>query len=138
MFYNFRYPVFGFQFQHTPQYLVRLLQIIVDGNCDLAVRQVASINFKNFVAKYWSPDEPGRHPKLGCTHWIIFCIACNFWNRNFIYTMQANPRWSLSVIEVLSGRISLVSLFKFLNYWGMFVIPMQTSINCAISNVVVS
>ncbi|KAH0460881.1 hypothetical protein IEQ34_008456 [Dendrobium chrysotoxum] len=47
------------QFQYTPQHLVRLLQIIVDGNCDLAVRQVASIHFKNFVAKNWSPDESG-------------------------------------------------------------------------------
>ncbi|KAL5702897.1 secondary alcohol dehydrogenase (SADH2) [Ranunculus cassubicifolius] len=51
------------QFQFTPQHLVRLLQIIVDGNCDMAVRQVASIHFKNFVAKYWSPleqDEPQK------------------------------------------------------------------------------
>jgi len=38
---------------------VRLLQIIVDGNCDMAVRQVASIHFKNFVAKNWSPVDPG-------------------------------------------------------------------------------
>lgn len=47
------------QIQYAPQHLVRLLQIIVDGNCDLAVRQVASIHFKNFVAKNWSPDDPG-------------------------------------------------------------------------------
>ncbi|XP_077250457.1 importin beta-like SAD2 isoform X3 [Tasmannia lanceolata] len=47
------------QFQYTPQHLVRLLQIIVDGNRDMAVRQVASIHFKNFVAKNWSPHEPG-------------------------------------------------------------------------------
>ncbi|KAF9606113.1 hypothetical protein IFM89_023136 [Coptis chinensis] len=45
------------QFQYTPQHLVRLLQIIVDGNCDMGVRQVASIHFKNFVAKNWSPLE---------------------------------------------------------------------------------
>jgi hypothetical protein len=38
---------------------VRLLQIIVDGNCDIAVRQVASIHFKNFVSKAWSPIDPG-------------------------------------------------------------------------------
>lgn len=51
------------QFQYTPQHMVRLLQIIVDGNCDMAVRQVASIHFKNFVAKNWSPldsDEPQK------------------------------------------------------------------------------
>ncbi|KAK8916142.1 hypothetical protein KSP39_PZI022165 [Platanthera zijinensis] len=48
-------------FQYTPQHLVRLLQIVVVGNCDLAVRQVASIHFKNIVAKNWSPDEPSFH-----------------------------------------------------------------------------
>ncbi|KAG6514489.1 hypothetical protein ZIOFF_024849 [Zingiber officinale] len=48
------------QFQHTPQHLVRMLQIIVDGSCDIGVRQVASIHFKNFVAKYWSPHDPGE------------------------------------------------------------------------------
>lgn len=52
------------QFQYTPQHLVRLLQIIVDGNCDLAVRQVASIHFKNFIAKHWSPHEPDEQPKV--------------------------------------------------------------------------
>ncbi|KAK6914386.1 Importin-beta, N-terminal domain [Dillenia turbinata] len=46
------------QFQYTPQHLVRLLQIIVDGSCDMGVRQVASIHFKNFIAKNWSPHEP--------------------------------------------------------------------------------
>lgn len=49
----------GLQIQYTPQHLVRLLQIIVDGNCDMGVRQVASIHFKNFIAKNWSPHEPG-------------------------------------------------------------------------------
>lgn len=47
------------QFQYTPQHLVRLLQIIVDNTCDMAVRQAASIHFKNFIAKNWSPHEPG-------------------------------------------------------------------------------
>jgi hypothetical protein len=47
------------QIQYAQQHLVRLLQIIVDGNCDLAVRQVASIHFKNFVSKAWSPLDPG-------------------------------------------------------------------------------
>ncbi|KAJ8644036.1 hypothetical protein MRB53_005784 [Persea americana] len=52
------------QFQYAPQHLVRLLQIIVDGNCDMAVRQFASIHFKNFVAKSWSPHEPGEPQKI--------------------------------------------------------------------------
>ncbi|CAH8362792.1 unnamed protein product [Eruca vesicaria subsp. sativa] len=47
------------QLQHTPQHLVRLLQIAVDGNCDMAVRQMASIQFKNFIAKNWSPGDLG-------------------------------------------------------------------------------
>ncbi|XP_068645315.1 importin beta-like SAD2 isoform X2 [Aristolochia californica] len=55
------------QFQYTPQHLVRLLQIIVDGNCDMAVRQVASIHFKNFVAKNWSPHEPGEQSKISAS-----------------------------------------------------------------------
>lgn len=50
-----------FQFQYTPQHLVRLLQIIVDGNFDIAVRQVASIHFKNFIGKNWCPSEPGLY-----------------------------------------------------------------------------
>ncbi|CAL5391847.1 unnamed protein product [Camellia sinensis] len=52
------------QFQYTPQHLVRLLQIIVDENCDMAVRQVASIHFKNFIAKNWSPHEPHEQSKI--------------------------------------------------------------------------
>ncbi|AQK70901.1 Importin beta-like SAD2 [Zea mays] len=52
------------QFQFTPQHLVRLLQIIVDGSCDMAVRQVASIHFKNFIAKNWSPNDPDESPKV--------------------------------------------------------------------------
>ncbi|KAG9141479.1 hypothetical protein Leryth_001925 [Lithospermum erythrorhizon] len=52
------------QYQYAPQHLVRLLQIIVDGNCDMAVRQVASIHFKNFVAKNWSPHETGVQSKI--------------------------------------------------------------------------
>ncbi|KAL4377029.1 hypothetical protein GQ457_02G043160 [Hibiscus cannabinus] len=46
------------QFQYTPQHLVRVLQIIVDNNRDLAVRQFASIHFKNFIAKNWAPLDP--------------------------------------------------------------------------------
>lgn len=54
--FNFDYSKMCFQLQHTPQHLVRLLQIAVDGNCDMAVRQIASIQFKNFIAKNWSPE----------------------------------------------------------------------------------
>ncbi|XP_077217536.1 importin beta-like SAD2 homolog [Tasmannia lanceolata] len=56
-----------FRFQYTPQHLVRLLQIIVDGNRDMAVRQVASIHFKNFMAKNWSPHEPDEQHKISTT-----------------------------------------------------------------------
>ncbi|XP_010542760.1 PREDICTED: importin beta-like SAD2 isoform X1 [Tarenaya hassleriana] len=52
------------QLEHTPQHLVRLLQIVVDGNCDMAVRQIASINFKNVVAKNWTPEESGEQQKI--------------------------------------------------------------------------
>ncbi|KAK9932780.1 hypothetical protein M0R45_020003 [Rubus argutus] len=52
------------QIQYTPQHLVRLLQIIVDSNCDMGVRQVASIHFKNFIAKNWSPHEPDEQHKI--------------------------------------------------------------------------
>ncbi|THU51227.1 hypothetical protein C4D60_Mb06t28770 [Musa balbisiana] len=52
------------QLQYTPQHLVRILQIIIDGSCDMAVRQVASIHFKNVVAKHWSPHELGKPWKL--------------------------------------------------------------------------
>ncbi|GER26335.1 ARM repeat superfamily protein [Striga asiatica] len=52
------------QFQYVPQHLVRLLQIIVEGNCDMAVRQVASISFKNFIAKNWEPHDPGEISKI--------------------------------------------------------------------------
>ncbi|XP_052477048.1 importin beta-like SAD2 isoform X2 [Gossypium raimondii] len=52
------------QFQYTPQHLVRLLQIIVDNNCDMAVRQVASIHFKNFIAKNWAPLDPNEQQKI--------------------------------------------------------------------------
>ncbi|KAB5527592.1 hypothetical protein DKX38_021439 [Salix brachista] len=52
------------QFQYTPQHLLRLLQIIMDNNCDMAVRQVASIHFKNFIAKNWAPHDPDEQPKV--------------------------------------------------------------------------
>ncbi|CAI8592099.1 unnamed protein product [Vicia faba] len=52
------------QFQYAPQHLVRLLQIIVDNNCDMGVRQNASIHFKNFIAKNWSPDSDTTQQKI--------------------------------------------------------------------------
>ncbi|KAE8658411.1 Importin beta-like SAD2-like protein [Hibiscus syriacus] len=52
------------QFQYTPQHLVRLLQIFVDNNYDMAVRQVASIHFKNFIAKNWAPLDPNEPQKI--------------------------------------------------------------------------
>ncbi|EOA26503.1 hypothetical protein CARUB_v10022552mg [Capsella rubella] len=52
------------QLQYTPQHLVRLLQIAVDGNSDMAVRQIASIHFKNFIAKNWSPEDSGMPQKI--------------------------------------------------------------------------
>ncbi|WCJ41499.1 Importin beta-like SAD2 [Euphorbia peplus] len=52
------------QCQFTPQHLVRVLQIIVDNNCNMAVRQVASIHFKNFIAKNWQPHDPDEQSKI--------------------------------------------------------------------------
>ncbi|GJU09888.1 hypothetical protein Tco_1132284 [Tanacetum coccineum] len=40
----------------------KLLQFIVDRNCDLAMRQVASIHFKNFITENLSPHDPGKNP----------------------------------------------------------------------------
>ncbi|KAE8670295.1 Importin beta-like SAD2-like protein [Hibiscus syriacus] len=52
------------QFQYAPQHLVRLLQIVVDNNYDIVVRQVASIHFKNFIAKNWAPLDPNEPQKI--------------------------------------------------------------------------
>ncbi|XP_047315810.1 importin beta-like SAD2 [Impatiens glandulifera] len=52
------------QFQYTPQHLLRMLQIVVDGNCDMGVRQVASIHFKNFIGKNWSPLDSDEQSKI--------------------------------------------------------------------------
>lgn len=49
--------LFFLQLQHTPQHLIRILQIIVDVGSDLSVRQSASIHFKNFIAKHWEPHS---------------------------------------------------------------------------------
>lgn len=51
-----------------PQHLVRLLQIAVDANCDMAVRQIASIQFKHLIAKNWSPEDPGNN--LYCNYLV--------------------------------------------------------------------
>ncbi|XP_051118176.1 importin beta-like SAD2 [Andrographis paniculata] len=52
------------QIEHAPGHLVRLLQIIVQKNLDMAVRQVASISFKNFIAKNWAPHDPDEQSKI--------------------------------------------------------------------------
>ncbi|CAE6076732.1 unnamed protein product [Arabidopsis arenosa] len=52
------------QLQHTPQHLIRILQIIVDGGSDLSVRQSASIHFKNFIAKHWEPHSGDQNKIL--------------------------------------------------------------------------
>ncbi|GMI64407.1 enhanced miRNA activity 1, SUPER SENSITIVE TO ABA AND DROUGHT2, UNARMED 9 [Hibiscus trionum] len=52
------------KYQYTPQHLVRLLQIVIDNNCSMAVRQVASIQFKNFTAKNWAPLDPNEPQKI--------------------------------------------------------------------------
>ncbi|KAJ1696994.1 hypothetical protein LUZ63_005506 [Rhynchospora breviuscula] len=52
------------QLQYTQQHLIRLLQIVVDGSWDMGVRQAASIQLKNFVAKNWSPSEPGEPQRI--------------------------------------------------------------------------
>ncbi|KAJ4755971.1 Importin beta-like SAD2 [Rhynchospora pubera] len=52
------------QLQYTQQHMIRLLQIVVDGSWDMGVRQAASIQLKNFVAKNWSPSEPGEPQRI--------------------------------------------------------------------------
>ncbi|KAE8714491.1 Importin beta-like SAD2 [Hibiscus syriacus] len=52
------------KYQYTPQHLVRLLQIVIENNCPIAVRQVASIQFKNFIAKNWAPLDPNEPQKI--------------------------------------------------------------------------
>jgi hypothetical protein len=73
---------FEWQFQYSPQHLVRLLQIIVDNNCDMGVRQVGSIHFKNFIAKNWSPHEPGT-----------LCLACG--------RFSVSIRWQISISNLI-------------------------------------
>ena len=48
------------QYQHVQGHVVGLLQIIVATHVDLSIRQVASIYFKNVIARDWTPREPGR------------------------------------------------------------------------------
>ncbi|KAM0935786.1 putative importin-beta domain, armadillo-like helical [Dioscorea sansibarensis] len=52
------------QFQCTPQHLVMVLKIIVGSDYDMTTRQLASIYFKNFVAKNWSSGRPGVLQKI--------------------------------------------------------------------------
>lgn len=51
------------QFQCTPQHLVIVLKIIVGSDYDMTTRQLASIYFKNFVAKNWPSGTPGMNGK---------------------------------------------------------------------------
>eukprot|EP00850_Spirogloea_muscicola_P013908 SM000097S24761 [mRNA] locus=s97:152586:160145:+ [translate_table: standard] len=53
------------EFQHAPGHLVRLMQVIVSTSADLAIRQIASIYFKNLVAKDWVAKDSGRASKDG-------------------------------------------------------------------------
>lgn len=57
---------------------MRLLQIIVEGNCDMAVRQVASISFKNFIAKNWAPHDPGKFTDA-CTDGHCLSLFIGLW-----------------------------------------------------------
>lgn len=54
------------EFQYTPQHVLRLLQLTVDNNYDMAVRHMASIHFKNFIAKNWFPlyDPYKQEPEI--------------------------------------------------------------------------
>ena len=57
-------------FQHVPGHLVGLMQIVVRTDCDVAIRQIASIYFKNLVSRDWRPDDgPGEylHRCTDCT-----------------------------------------------------------------------
>ena len=65
---------------------MRLLQIVVSSNLDLAVRQVASINFKNFVAKNWSPHDPGM------PFWILKYRTMSFRLSNSWFVTAGEPQ----------------------------------------------
>ncbi|GAA0165504.1 transporter [Lithospermum erythrorhizon] len=45
------------QYNDTPEHMVRLLQIIADEKCDMAVRQVDSVHLKIVVANNWSCEQ---------------------------------------------------------------------------------
>jgi len=45
------------QYQYAPRQAVNLLQLVVHAGVDLGVRQAASIQFKQTVAKAWEPKE---------------------------------------------------------------------------------
>lgn len=83
------------QIQFAPQHLVRLLQIIVEASCDLAVRQVASITFKNFIAKHWAPHEAGKFSKWGksLNYCFVSCQVYLFGFRLLVY------------MEIVKGRV---------------------------------
>lgn len=47
----------GKQAQVLPGHLVTVLQVIVAPQLDLAIRQAASIHFKQILSKGWEPKE---------------------------------------------------------------------------------
>lgn len=124
------------QLQCTPQHLVSLRHIITDGAGDMAVRQVASIYFKNFVAKNWSPHEAGMNDESHVrtqTTWLYVKL----WH--FYCSFQGSLQWYQRMIRWWSDILSLILLLKFLLCWGISVIglavifspwtPLETSSN---------
>ncbi|KAM7255965.1 hypothetical protein ACFE04_011706 [Oxalis oulophora] len=87
------------QFQYAPQHLVRLLQIIVDNSCDMAVRQVAAIHFKNFVAKNWSPHDPDEQ------HRIAEADKDMVRNHILVFVVQVPPLLRVQLGECLKTMI---------------------------------
>ena len=47
--------IFALQYQHVPGHMTSLLRVAVEDSLDPAIRQVASITFKNLVKRDWSP-----------------------------------------------------------------------------------
>lgn len=89
------------QIQYAPQHLVRLLQIIVEANCDLAVRQVASITFKNFIAKNWSPHEAGKFRNPWKKGNPLHCFPVRSTVFGFIIEILGNDECRDSLFEYL-------------------------------------
>ncbi|KAE8673868.1 Importin beta-like SAD2 [Hibiscus syriacus] len=88
------------QLQYTPQHLVRVLQIIVDNNRDIAVRQFASIHFKNFIAKNWAPLDPNEQQKISLSDKDL--IRDNI----LVYVAQVPPLLRVQLGECLKTIIN--------------------------------